>query len=648
MKIEERKGELKPLSSEFENIYSRETAPLVRKSVDEETRSIEGVVATELPAMVFDWSRWEPIQEILLMDGVELPESKQVIMLDTHTRYWLSAIKGSTRELRVEDDPKLGRVLMGRNFFAHNAEDEFKLAKDGHLTDTSVGYKVYNKFTEKLRPGERKVINGKEFINKDESMDLWIRTKWTLLENSLVPIGADKAAKLREMFSGKPEEPIEINKTLSEEAVNDIKNSLKENNEQLKIIINQKEQVKMDDEKKLQDQQRVDAINKLAEKFAGKVNGVDLMDAAELYKAGGKSEREFADMIFENQKQQAAVAGPTVHLSEKELKIYNPANAVRSLVNKTNSLEREVSDQYAKNSGISPAGIFIPHNAVLPKMRTGRRDLTAGTANSAAELVGTDHLGAQFIDYLYEKMVLDNITFLPNRKGNVEIPVLSASAGHGWAATEVTAVAEGAPTTTERTASPKRGGRFIEMTKQLMIQSDPDAESLFVNDLLKSLAIGIQNAVLNGTGASGQPTGVKLTSGIGSVGSLASMDFDKAVLFETLIDDAFGDGNGMYFVTRRAHSGALKTRKIDAGSGRFVNENNVINGYGVRTTNLVADGDMFFGDWTNIIVPLWDGVDLVFDPYTKAAEGMVKVTANQLLDIIVRYPSAFSYGSSFS
>lgn len=638
----EQELKLRKDAEQFKDIFSRSVV-LRKPATDDNTRAIRGVIATELPVIVMDWYRWEPIREVLVVDGANVPD--KVPLLDAHSRFEVNNIKGSTTNFDYETDDELGIILTGDNIFSTTAEKEFTLAKEGHLDSTSIGYRVYEKESVILKPNTETEIDGRKFRNDyGDGLDLVIRKKWDLLENSLVPIGADKAAKFRSMFS----KEVIASETKQSAIIEEIQSAVNEQSKQLKIIINQKEQVKMDDEKKLQDQQRVDAINKLAEKFAGKVNGVDLMDAAELYKASGKSEREFADMIFENQKQQAAVAGPTVHLSEKELKIYNPANAVRSLVNKTNSLEREVSDQYAKNSGISPAGIFIPHNAVLPKMRTGRRDLTAGTANSAAELVGTDHLGAQFIDYLYEKMVLDNITFLPNRKGNVEIPVLSASAGHGWAATEVTAVAEGAPTTTERTASPKRGGRFIEMTKQLMIQSDPDAESLFVNDLLKSLAIGIQNAVLNGTGASGQPTGVKLTSGIGSVGSLASMDFDKAVLFETLIDDAFGDGNGMYFVTRRAHSGALKTRKIDAGSGRFVNENNVINGYGVRTTNLVADGDMFFGDWTNVIVPLWDGVDLVFDPYTKAAEGMVKVTANQLLDIIVRYPSAFSYGSSFS
>lgn len=637
----EQELKLRKDAEQFKNILSRSVV-LRKPATDDNTRAIRGVIATELPVIVMDWYRWEPIREVLVVDGANVPD--KVPLLDAHSRFEVNNIKGSTSNFDYETDDELGIILTGDNIFSTTAEKEFTLAKEGHLDSTSIGYRVYEKESVILKPNTETEIDGRKFRNDyGDGLDLVIRKKWDLLENSLVPIGADKAAKFRSMFS-------DNNETIeqSSNVIKEIQNAVNEQSKQLKIIINQKEQVIMDEEKKLQEQQRVDAINKLAEKFAGKVTGVNLADAAELYKASGKTEREFADMILENQKQQAAVAGPTVHLSEKEIKLYNPANAVRSLVNKTNSLEREISDQYAKSTGITPAGIFIPHNAILPTMRTGKRDLTAGTATSAAELVGTDHMGSMFIDYLYEKMVLDNITFLPNRKGNVEIPVLSASAGHGWAATEVTAVGEGSPTTTEKTASPKRGGRYIEMTKQLMIQSDPAAESLFVNDLIKALAIGIQNAVLNGTGASGQPTGVKNTSGIGSVGSLASMDFDKAVDFETLIDDAFGDGNGMYFVTRRAHAGALKKRKLDAGSGRFVNENNIVNSYPMKTTNLVTAGDVFFGDWTNVIVPLWDGVDLVFDPYTKAAEGMVKVTANQLLDVIVRYASAFSYGSDFS
>ena len=113
-KFIETKGQLRPKSSEFDNHFSRESVSLQRESVNEETRSIEGVVATELPALVVDWSRWELINEVLLMDGVELPESKQVVMLDTHSRYYLSDIKGSTRELKIVNDEKLGPVLMGR------------------------------------------------------------------------------------------------------------------------------------------------------------------------------------------------------------------------------------------------------------------------------------------------------------------------------------------------------------------------------------------------------------------------------------------------------------------------------------------------------------------------------------------------------
>ena len=645
-KFIETKGQLRPKSSEFDNHFSRESVSLQRESVNEETRSIEGVVATELPALVVDWSRWELINEVLLMDGAELPESKQVVMLDTHSRYYLSDIKGSTRELKIVNDEKLGPVLMGRSFFAHNAVDEFQLAKDGHLTDTSIGYKVYNEFTEKLRPGEKKSINGRVFENTDPKMDLWIRTKWTLLENSLVPIGADKAAKFREMFGTSQQEE---NEKLDDKIINQVKSLIQESTENLenKIIIKLNEGNKKMQEEKNPEQERIFAIDKMAEKFAS-VPGVK--EAAELYKGTMRTEKEFADFIFEKQKSEAAVSKPTVPLSDKEIKLYSPMRAIRSLVSGAKCFERELSDEFAKQSGQTPEGIFLLHNAILPKAQSGKRDLTAGTATSAAELVGTDHLGSQLIDYLYEKMVLNNITFLPNRKGNIEIPVLSASAGYGWAATETTAVAEGSPTTTSKTASPKRGGRYIDITKMLMIQSDPAAEGLFTNDLLKSLALGIQNAVLNANGASGAPTGVKSTSGIGDLGSLASMTWKQAVEFETLIDDAFGDGNGMYFVTRRSHRGVLKSRLKEDGVGTtgYICENNMINGYEARTTNLVTSGDVFFGDWTNVVVPLWDGVDLVVDPFSQATQGLVRITANQLLDIVVRYASAFSYGNSFN
>jgi hypothetical protein len=54
-------------------------------TINEENRTVEAVISTENPVLVFDWSRFEPVYEILLSSGRD-SNTNQVIMLDSHRR----------------------------------------------------------------------------------------------------------------------------------------------------------------------------------------------------------------------------------------------------------------------------------------------------------------------------------------------------------------------------------------------------------------------------------------------------------------------------------------------------------------------------------------------------------------------------------
>lgn len=186
----------------FQNYYSRECE--IRKDVNEEKRSIRGVLTTEQPAVVFDWYKWRAIREIMLIDGMEVPE--KMPLLDAHSRWAVSDIKGSVTNISRVKDAKLGKIYEADNVFSTTAEKEFTLAKEGHLTSTSIGYEIFPKESVEIEFGEQKEVNGVLYKNDySDKLPLVIRLKSRIFENSLVPIGADKAAKFRSMFSGQEE-----------------------------------------------------------------------------------------------------------------------------------------------------------------------------------------------------------------------------------------------------------------------------------------------------------------------------------------------------------------------------------------------------------------------------------------------------------
>ena len=165
----------------------REAEPGGPATFDPDTRSVEVVGATDAPALVFDWARLEMVDEILLMDGLELPKSRQVPVLDSHSRDGASSVLGSYREMKTDKNQLTGRV-----FFSSVAEAESPMTKvkEGHMTDFSAGYRVIE--SEWVPKGETTKIKGRSF-----SGPVSVVTRWRIKELSLVPIGADENATAR-------------------------------------------------------------------------------------------------------------------------------------------------------------------------------------------------------------------------------------------------------------------------------------------------------------------------------------------------------------------------------------------------------------------------------------------------------------------
>lgn len=109
-------------------------ASVQTEGIDREKRSIPLVLATETPCDAFDFSRMEIVQEVLVIDGAELPS--QVPLLDSHESDSMRAVLGSIRDLE-----KRNGKIVGRAYFASDEHSQkvFNDYADGHVQDFSVG-----------------------------------------------------------------------------------------------------------------------------------------------------------------------------------------------------------------------------------------------------------------------------------------------------------------------------------------------------------------------------------------------------------------------------------------------------------------------------------------------------------------------------
>jgi hypothetical protein len=159
----------------------------------EEGGSFNWVLTSEKPTTIFDWDRWELVDEVLVADGMRIPANGQVVLLDSHSRYSVKDVLGHVRNF---DECRAGDYLArsGQVFFADDADSQAARAKveGGHITDGSVGYVPVPGRSIWVPDGEQAAIDGRLFEGPVK-----VTREWILKEFSITPIGADVLAKVR-------------------------------------------------------------------------------------------------------------------------------------------------------------------------------------------------------------------------------------------------------------------------------------------------------------------------------------------------------------------------------------------------------------------------------------------------------------------
>jgi HK97 family phage major capsid protein len=620
--------------------YCSRAIPVVPNTINEDNFSVECIVTTEDPAVVMDWYNWEPIREVLLMSGAQFGAS--VPLLDSHQRDEIENVIGTTKDFYVEGDK-----LIGRNYFSQINETgklAFGLMLEGHATDVSAGYQTFENETIKLDVNQSVEIEGRTFINNyNDGLKFVIRKKWMLKENSIVPIGADPRAKFRA------------------DTTPDIKNEFEKQNEKIKelenkiITITKSEAKKMADktieEIQKEERARIAEIEAIAGKFDKNISGMRELKTAAIQ--NGVDANQFRAQVFDKidfSKPIDTGAGD-VDLSKKNLEDYSLNKAINAKLTgnwEGAKLEKEISDEIAKKSGIAAKGFYLPqqylNKGVREYLQLNQR--TAMTTTNAAGMIATDLASNLWIDLLRNKMVCTKAgaQMLTGLVGNLDMPKQLTAGTFHWVAEGGTGTQTN-PTVSKLSLTPKDGWAQQIYGRRTFLQTSPSVEAMMINDLNNLAALGLDFAGLAGPGTN-SPTGIANTNSVGSVAfaSAGTLTWDKIVEFETDIEVANADVATMAFVTNPRVKGKGKTTLKSSGVAGYIMEGKEINGYPVLSTNQASSGLIIFGDFSQLIFGEWGLTDLQVNPYND--NGDVKLTLFVTADCGVRQPGAFSVSTN--
>lgn len=568
--------------------------------IDEEKRTVQIAVSSEEPVMrSFGNEVLEHSPEAI--DLSFLASGRAPLLLDHDPLKQIGVIESvnldsSARRLRAT-------VRFGKGALAQEA---FSDVVDGIRANISVGYAI-NK------------------IEKDSrSKDTYVAKKWRPMEASLVSIPADVTVGVGRSAETPQETVIE--------------------NPKIEVnVMSEFDVAAVEAEARKSAQKNASQIIELGQRH----NQIDMA-----YRAisEGKSIEDFRGELLEKIGSSRALESKDIGMTSKEIKRFSLVRAIKALSNPTDrkaqedaAFEFECSRAAADAYGRTAQGLLLP----VEVLRNWKRDLNS---SDEAALFTDDFRGSDFIDALRNasSVMQAGARMLTGLSGDVKIPKKTAASTAAWISTEGGAASESEMTVGSVSMTPKTLGAFTDITRQLMLQSSLDVEGLVRDDLAMALGLAIDKAGLEGSGSSGQPTGILNTSGINTVTDFAAAipTFAEVVTLETAVAEDNALLGNLAYIMPASMYGGLKTKEKATGTAQFVVEpGGTVNGYRAIISNQATAGNLYFGNFADLLIGMWAGLDIIVDPYTASTSGTVRVVALQTVDVAVRHAVSFAVGN---
>ena len=326
---------------------------------------------------------------------------------------------------------------------------------------------------------------------------------------------------------------------------------------------------------------------------------------------------------------------------EREMRSFNVCKAVQHMLGARVDAGREleISAELARMEGRSTDGILMPYSVF--ERRADTITTTAPTAGPGGNLVGTDHMGGQWVDMLREANPLTGLGMrvMSGLVGNVEIPRLKSSTSVGWFG-ENSAIPQTDAQMDSITLSPKHVGAWTEYSRNMLLQSSPDVESLLRSDLAQVLALEVARTVINGSGVGSEPKGILATSGILEVAKPAKeMGYAPALANALYVKNV----PSVSFVCNSAFKAnvddLLTTDGLPIGDAAFFRN------YTHKYASAVPSARvMVAGDFSQVIQGTWSAVELTVNPFMESSykRGNVALRIVLTMDVAIRHPEAFA------
>jgi len=300
--------------------------------------------------------------------------------------------------------------------------------------------------------------------------------------------------------------------------------------------------------------------------------------------------------------------------------------------------EREMCQEAKRNYTGRSKGLVVPFDSVFSRA-------TMVTSGNVSGGIGTSHIADRYIDIprAASSVLEAGATIIQGLNSNVAIPKNNSGVSAAFIA-ENSTITESDIDIDTITMAPRMVAGTSSFSRHVLATAQPTIDELVREGLQKQITNSIDSAALTGDDTGANPTGITATSGINTKVTTGGSTMTHAESLEIIAAVAANnlDASGGAFIIHPNDAATIGATSKDTGFGTFVYENGLIAGKRVIESTHAPEGTAFFGVFRQLYIGFFGGVDFVIDPYSSARNGVVEITATQLVDIAVAYEKAFN------
>lgn len=324
-----------------------------------------------------------------------------------------------------------------------------------------------------------------------------------------------------------------------------------------------------------------------------------------------------------------------VDLEQKDIDAFRVSNLLSAY--NDDSFESEICELEKTERAAAKMPVFEGLYSIPPCVMRG---IMTQTPADGGYLISSEN-APSFAHHLYaQSVILPRATVLMDLSSNISVVRETGEIKAVWGG-EAAAVTRTSTQLSSVGLSPKELNCETVISAHLARQSDPSAESMVRQSMMRSFAESFDRAILYGAGQNFEPSGLVELDRIKNDPHPGVVEYDAEVppyrdqLSEAC--QAIGRTNAADMLTWltgwRFHTLASQRYALI--------ENQRILDIDVVPSSAVAEPDAWLGNWQYLVAAIWGGMDIGVDRNSLLDSGQIRVVGHYRVDAAPMYPDAF-------